>query len=82
MELKSRLIFRSVDQIAARLEIAETGKVRLPKGEVVPLLRSNRILTFHRSILPPDFEPEKYDVEGEITVKITAKRKKVKKVDD
>ena len=63
--VKSGLTLRSVDGKQVRLKI-----------DSAEALRSRDIIDLDRKLLPLDYELPKYDVEGEIEVKVTVKKKK------
>jgi len=64
-KMKGKLRFDSVDPYVCRFTMEKNPKIR-----------SNPRMDFVRDVLPPDYEPEKYTVEGSYVIEITVKEKK------
>ena len=64
MEIKGQLTFKGSDQIMLRAEM-----------EQHPELRSSRTVVFSKSVIPADYEPDKYDLTGEYVFKVVCKPK-------
>jgi hypothetical protein len=63
-EIKGSVRFKKVDPLACYFEL-----------EREPRFLGNRNFTLDREVLPKDFNPEKYEVTGEFSIKLTITEK-------
>ncbi len=64
VEIKGEVLFKKVDRLASYFELEQDEKYL-----------ANRTFTLDRSVVPDDYEPEKYEVTGEYSIKIKVTEK-------